>query len=81
MSQGPPATRRIFLRPIGGTFPDGTQLYEAAELDVLAWSATVTYGLGVHVAGSDGHIYGSAISNSKGINPVGDGGVHWKQLI
>ena len=77
----PPATRRFFLRPIGGTFPDGTQLYEAAELDVLAWSATMTYALGVHVAGSDGHVYASVITQNKGINPVTDGGVHWKVLI
>lgn len=81
MSSGPPATRRVFLRQVGGTFADGTSLCEIAELDVLAWSATVTYALGTHVAGSDGHIYASAITQNKGINPVGDGGVHWKQLI
>jgi len=47
MSQIGQATQKIFLKPFGGVFPDGTQLYEVIQTDTLTWSATVNYAAGV----------------------------------
>lgn len=72
----------MFLRPIAGqpTWPDGTMLYAVVHQDVAAWSATIVYGLGVQVTGSDGKVYVSKVSGLKNVNPVTDGAVHWLNL-
>jgi len=84
MSNSPTAnpTGTVFLRPIAGSgiWPDGTQQYAIVHQDVLAWSATTVYALGVQVTGSDGKVYLSKASGLKNVNPTTDGAVHWLNL-
>ena len=73
-------TRTVFLRPLGGAWPDGTQQFAVVDQDVPVWVSTTVYSLGTQVTGSDGHVYVSKVSGLKGVNPVGDSAVHWQGL-
>lgn len=61
------------------TSPLAWQLYfgpDVAAEFVTTWVNTIAYVIGDSTVGSDGNVY-TAIANTTGVNPVGDGGVHW----
>lgn len=61
------------------TTPTAWQLYfgpDVATEFVTTWINTVTYEIGDSTVGSDGNVY-TGIAKTTGVNPVGDGGVHW----
>jgi hypothetical protein len=72
----------VFLRPLGGAWPDGTQQFAIVDQGqgAAAWNSLTVYGAGSHVIGSDGKAYVAKIANLTGVNPVGDAGVHWQPL-
>lgn len=64
---------------VPSTSPTKWQLYfgpDVATEFVTTWINTVTYEIGDSTVGSDGNTY-TAIAKTTGVNPVGDGGVHW----
>lgn len=72
------ATYNFQFAYIGGTLDGLITLFQltSSQTFIGSWDPNVDYVLGNAVAGSDGNVY-VAKSSTQGVNPVGDGAVHW----
>lgn len=59
----------------------GNNLGNDPTITPATWNSGTTYSSGNFVTGSDGSIYQSLAGSNLNHNPVGDGGVHWAELV